>query len=76
MTVAHSSPMTDLSDQRANSRRALLAEIKARWSRFTEFEVSALADNGDLVNQVALKYGLEPSRAWRDVDVLLKGRKL
>jgi hypothetical protein len=55
---------------------ALQAAIRARWGKFTEFEVGALADKGDLVNQVAIKYGLELWQARRDVEALLNGRKI
>ena len=67
---------TDTSDRSADARRALHAAIKARWSKFTDFELGALAHNGDLANQVAIKYGLELSRARTEVEGLLKGRKV
>ncbi len=67
---------TDPSDRTIDARRTLHAAIKSRWSKFTDFELEALADNGDLVNQVAIKYGLELSRARREVEGVLKGRKV
>jgi hypothetical protein len=76
MTVAYGTSSPDLSNRTADARRALHAAIKARWSKFTDFELGALADTDDLINQVALKYGLEPARARREVEGLLKGRKL
>ena len=76
MTAAPTSSSLDFLDRGIHTRRALQSAIRARWSKFTEFEVEALADNNDLVNQVAIKYGLEISRARREVDVVLQGRKL
>jgi hypothetical protein len=45
----------------------MLKEIGAKWSKFSEQDLSALTGNGDLLNQVAAKYGLEkgPSSAGR-----------
>jgi hypothetical protein len=63
-------------DRRMHARRALHAAIRARWSKFTDFEVGALANTGDLVNQVAIKYGLDLSRARYEVENLLQGRKV
>jgi len=40
----------------------LHAAIKARWSKFTDFELGALAHNGDLVNQVCHKVRPSNSR--------------
>ncbi len=76
MAIAHGSSSTDHSDRRIDARRALHAAIKGRWSKFTDFELGALADTGDLINQVAIKYGLELSRARREVEGLLNGRKV
>ena len=51
-------------------------DIIAKWSHFSEQEVSALKGNADLVTQVAAKYGIERAQAQRDVDALLKGRQI
>ncbi|MEO9231671.1 MAG: hypothetical protein ABI216_22340 [Devosia sp.] len=75
MTASISSSADD-PERRMHARRALHAAIRARWSKFTDFEVGALANTSDLVSQVAIKYGLELSRARRDVEDLLKGRKI
>jgi hypothetical protein len=63
-------------DGSADARRALRASIKGRWSKFNDFELGALADNFDLVNQVAIKYGLELRRAKAEVADFLKDRKI
>jgi len=76
MVTAPRSPTIDPSDRAVYERRALHALIKARWSKFTDFELEALADNADLTNQVALKYGLDLSRARTEVERLLKGRRV
>lgn len=76
MVTAPQLQLTDSSDRTIEARRALHAAIKGRWSKFTDFELGALANNRDLANQVAIKYGLELSRARAEVEGLLKGRKV
>ena len=76
MTNLHSASSPDSSERRIHERLALQVAIRGRWPKFTDFEVGALADTGDLVNQVAIKYGLELSRARSEVEALLKGRKV
>jgi len=51
-------------------------DIIAKWSHFSEQEVSALKGKADLVTQVAAKYGLEQAQAQREVDAVLKGRQI
>jgi hypothetical protein len=58
------------------NKQALLKEIWAKWSKFSEQDISALKSKADLVSQVVAKYGLEPAQAQREVDVLLKGRQI
>ena len=60
----------------AEARQIVLKEIGAKWSKFSEHDLSALKGNDDLVNQVVAKYGLEKTQAQRDVDALLKGRRI
>ena len=61
----------------ANEGRAIiLKEIKAKWSKFEEPELSALKNRDDLVGQIVAKYSLEKGNVQRDVDSLLKGRHL
>jgi len=61
----------------ANEGRAIiLKEIKAKWSKFEEADLSALKNRDDVVSQVVAKYSLEKANVQRDVDSLLKGRHL
>ncbi len=61
----------------ANGDRAIiLKEIKAKWGKFEEDDLSALKNRDDLVSQVVAKYSLEKASVQRDVDTLLKGRHL
>jgi hypothetical protein len=60
----------------AETKQIVLKEIGAKWRKFSEHDLSALKGNDDLVNQVAVKYGLEKVQAQRDVDALLKGRHI
>ena len=58
------------------NKLAVMKDIRAKWSHFSEQEVSALKGKADLVTQVAAKYGLEQAQAQREVDALLKGRQI
>jgi hypothetical protein len=55
--------------------KQMFEEIGAKWSKFSEQDLSALTGNGGLLNQVVAKNGLEKAKARRDVDALLKGRR-
>ena len=58
------------------NRLMVMKDIRAKWSYFSEQEVSALKGKADLVTQVAAKYGLDQAQAQRDVDAVLKGRQI
>jgi hypothetical protein len=61
----------------ANEGRAIiLKEIRAKWNKFEEADLSALKNRDDVVSQLVAKYGLEKANAQRDVDSLLQGRPL
>jgi hypothetical protein len=60
----------------AETKQVVLKEIGAKWSKFSETELSALTGKDDLVTQVVAKYGLEKPQAQRDVDAVLKGRQI
>ncbi|MFY9657839.1 MAG: hypothetical protein WAK01_14895 [Methylocystis sp.] len=61
----------------ANEGRAIiLKEIKSKWGKFEDADLSALKNRDDLVSQIVAKYSLEKASAQRDVDTLLKGRRL
>jgi hypothetical protein len=72
-TATNTSAKTNLPDQ---NRLAVMKDIIAKWSHFSEQEVSALKGKADLVSQVVAKYGLDKAQAQRDVDALLKGRQI
>jgi hypothetical protein len=57
------------------NKQAIRKEICAKWSKFSEQDVSALKGKADLVSQVVAKYGLSQMQAQTDVDALLKGRQ-
>jgi hypothetical protein len=67
------SAKSNLPDQ---NRLAVMKDIIAKWSHFSEQEVSALKGKADLVSQVVAKYGLDQAQAQRDVDAVLKGRQI
>lgn len=60
----------------AQNKQAVLNDISAKWDKFSEQDVSALKDKDDLVSQVAAKYNMKPDQAQREVDSVLKGRKI
>ena len=60
----------------AETRQTVLKEIRAKWGKFSEQDLSTLRSNDDLVTQVVAKYSREKGQVQRDVDALLKGRQL
>jgi hypothetical protein len=58
------------------TKQIILKEIGAKWSKFSEQDLSTLKSKDDLVSQVASKYSLDKVQAQRDVDALMKGRSL
>lgn len=71
-TATDTSAKSNTPDQKL----AVMKDIRAKWSHFSEQEVSALKGKADLVTQVAAKYGLEQAQAQREVDAVLKGRQI
>ena len=59
----------------AETRQIVLKEVRAKWSKFSEQDLSALKGKDDLVTQVVAKYSLDNAQAQRDVDALLRGRQ-
>ncbi len=81
MTTSPSTPVSNRNAatghaQSAETKQTVLKEIGAKWSKFSEHDLSSLKNKDDLVTQVVAKYGLEKSVAQRDVDVLMKGRRI
>ena len=62
--------------QGASTKQMLLEDIRVKWSKFTEQELSGLKNNDDLVSQIVAKYGLDKAQAQRDADVLRAGRNI
>jgi division protein CdvB (Snf7/Vps24/ESCRT-III family) len=60
----------------AESKQILLKDIGAKWSKFSQQELSALKSKDDLINQVVTKYSLEKAQVQRDVDAVMKGRQI
>jgi len=60
----------------AEAKQILLKDIGAKWSKFSEQELSALKNKDDLVTQVVAKYSIDKSQAQRDVDAVMKGRQI
>jgi hypothetical protein len=51
-------------------------DIRAKWDKFSEHDVSSLKSKDELVTQVVAKYGTEKGQALREVDTVLSGRAL
>jgi hypothetical protein len=60
----------------ARTKQTVCNEIRSKWGKFSDQDLSALKDNDDLVTQRAAKYGLDKAQAQRDVDALMKGRQI
>lgn len=60
----------------AQTRQMILKEVGAKWSKFSDQDLSALKGKDDLVAHVVAKYSLDKAQAQRDVDALLKGRQI
>jgi hypothetical protein len=67
---------TSTNPQNTDQRQAVIKDICAKWSKFSEQDVSALKGKSDLVTQVASKYSMPQSQAQTEVDALLKGRQV
>jgi hypothetical protein len=72
-TATNTAAKTNTPDQ---TKLMVAKDIIAKWSHFSEQEVSALKGKAELVSQVAAKYGLEQAQAQREVDAVLKGRQI
>ena len=62
--------------QSTEQTQAVFKDIRAKWNKFSEQDVTALKGSADLVSQVVSKYGIPQSQAQSEVDALLKGRHL
>ena len=76
--------MTNLSSNAAagkpetviENKQIVRKEVRAKWDKFSEQDMSALKGKDDLVTQIVAKYGLDKAQALRNVDTLLKGRQI
>jgi hypothetical protein len=60
----------------AEIRQMVRRQVGAKWNRLSEQDLSALKDRDDLVRQVVSRYGIEKSKAQRDVDLFLQDRQI
>jgi len=68
-------PNTSMNIQTPEAAKMIRTDIKAKWDKFSDQDLSALKNKDELVNQVVAKYSLEKVQAQKDVDALLKGRE-
>jgi hypothetical protein len=76
MTNAPSNSTAAKSETATETRQIVLKEIRAKWGKFSEQDLSALKNKEDVVTQVAAKYSLDKAQAQRDVDALMQGRHI
>jgi hypothetical protein len=69
-------PDTSGTTKSAEIRQMVRREVGAKWNKLSAQDLSALKDRDDLVREVAARYGIETSEAQRDVDSVLKGRRI
>jgi hypothetical protein len=62
--------------QNTDQKTAVVKDICAKWSKFSEQDVAAIKGKSDLVSKVVSNYGLPQSQAQSEVDALLKGRQI
>jgi hypothetical protein len=60
----------------AETREIVLKEISAKWGKFSEQDLSTLKNKDDVVAQIVTKYGYDKQQVQRDVDSLMKGRRI
>lgn len=60
----------------AHARKALLQEIRVKWGKFSDQELTELKSNDDLVTKLVTKYGMTKDVAQRDADAMRNGRDI
>ena len=69
-------PKPQQQDQGTEAKQGLLKDIRMKWDKFTDQELTDLKSNDDLVSHVVSKYGIEQAEAQRNVDELRSGRNI
>ncbi len=60
----------------AETRQIVLKDIRGKWGKFSEQDLSALTSNDDIVTQLVAKYGFDKAQAQLDVDALMRDRQI
>jgi len=76
MTNVASNSAAAQSATATETRQIVLGEIRGKWGKFSEQELSSLKNNDDIVTQLVTKYGFDKAQAQLDVDALMKGRQI
>jgi hypothetical protein len=63
-----------MQDDPVAAKKQLRADIGSKWGKFSAEELTGLQNNGDLVTQLAAKYGLEKDAPTRDAAAVVNGR--
>ena len=81
MATSPSTPASNRNDATGHTpstetKQIIIKEIRGKWGKFSEDDLSSFKNKDDLVTQRAAKHGLEKSVAQRDVDTLMNGRQI
>jgi hypothetical protein len=80
--------MTNINEQKSNSdmtnkaadakatdaNATLGKDIRAKWDKFSEIEVSAMKSEDDLVSQLVAKYSIDKAQAETQAKSVVAGR--
>ena len=75
-TTTPNTPTANTPGSSPETKQVLLKDIGAKWSKFSEQELTALTNKDELVTQVVAKYSIDKAQAQRDVDAVMKGRQI
>lgn len=60
----------------SETKRSILQDIRTKWGKFSEDDLSRLGSNDDLVSEIAERYGIDRAQAQREVDAMMRGRQI
>ena len=60
----------------SETKRSIIGDIRAKWGKFSEDDLSRLRSNDDLVSEIAARYNIDRAQAQSDVDAVMRGRQI
>lgn len=58
-----------------DNANTLLSDVRAKWSKFSEIELSNLKSVDDLATQIASKYSINPADARQQAEAVMNNRQ-